>query len=76
MTAWPRLMRERTARRYLDGLDPAADLGVSREWRKGEWYYDRLAIDRALDGKGGLAAAQADDPDLALQAWQQGRGAA
>ena len=74
MTAWPRLMRERTARRYLDGLDPFKDLGVTPEYRRGEPFFDRVAIDRAVDGKGGLTPVRDDDPDRALAAWREGHG--
>lgn len=76
MTAWPRLMRARTARRYLDGLDPLQDLGVAPEFRRGEPYYDRAAIDRALDAEKGLAPPMGDDPESALQAWIARHGAA
>lgn len=72
-TAWPRLMRVRTARKYLDGLDPMQDLGVGPEFHRGEPYYDKAAIDRAVDGNRATSAAREDDPDAALRAWEEGR---
>lgn len=68
-------MRLRTARRYLDGLDPL-ELGVTPEFRRGQPYYDKAAIDAKLDGDRGIAAPFTDDPDTALQAWIESRGAA
>lgn len=72
---WPRLMRERTAKRYLDGLDPLLELGVQPEFFRGERFYDRATIDRALDRNHASAAIREDDPDAALAAWEANRGA-
>lgn len=72
--AWPRMMRERTAKRYLDGLDPFQDYGVAPEFQRGEPYYDRVAVDRALDARLGLTPPpESDDPESALSTWVQGR---
>ena len=73
---WPRLMSKRTARKYLDGLDPMLELGVAPQFYRGEEFYDRAVIDRAVDASQGIAPPSGDDPDSALAAWQQSHGSA
>lgn len=73
--AWPRLMRAPTAKRYLDGLDPLLELGATPQFRRGEAYYDRVELDRLLDGARESAPSAGDDPDGALQAWRESHGA-
>jgi hypothetical protein len=73
---WPRLMSDRQARRYVGGLDPMLDLGVTPSFFRGERYYDRALIDRVLDANRDSAPAHGDDPESALQAWRDRRGAA
>lgn len=76
MTAWPRIMKPATARKYLDGLDPLHDYGVAPQFFRGEAYYDRAELDRVLDAHVGIVAASAgDDPDALLAAWSSRRGA-
>jgi hypothetical protein len=75
VTAWPRLMRAPTARKYLDGLDPL-ELGVTPEFRRGEPYYDRVMIDAKIDADRGIDAPSDNDPDGALQVWLKSHGAA
>ncbi len=72
---WPRLMTARRARRYLDGLDPLVDFGVAPEFHRGEAYYDRVQLDRAIEGNRATNPVREDDPDAALAAWEQSRGA-
>lgn len=74
--AWPRMMTADTARKYLDGLDPMLDYGVSPDFRRGVPYYDRAAIDRILDGNQDSAPPAGDDPESAFEAWRTRRGAA
>lgn len=76
MRAWPRMMKADTARKYLDGLDPMLDYGVAPDFRRGEPYYDRDAIDRVLDGGQDSRPPAADDADSALEGWRARRGAA
>jgi len=68
-------MRAQTAARYLDGLDPMLELGVTPQFRRGEPYYDKAEIDRALDGSAESAPPGGDDPDLALHNWIESHGA-
>lgn len=72
---WPRLMSARTARKYLDGLDPLLELGVEPQFHRGHPYFDRAAIDRAVDSNRGIAPPSGDDPDAALEAWLRRDGA-
>lgn len=74
---WPRLMNERTARRYVGGLDPLRDFGVTPQFHRDQPYFDKLSIDRAIDAKAGLTPPPGgDDPETALQAWRESRGSA
>ena len=76
MTAWPRLMRARTARRYLDGLDPLLELGATPAFHRGEPFFDRAELDRLIDAGRESSPPMGDDPDSALSAWIASDGAA
>jgi hypothetical protein len=74
--AWPRLMPQPMARRYMGGLDPLLEFGATPRFHRGQPYFDKAELDRILDAGRESAPPMGDDPDAALSAWLTSDGPA